>query len=132
MDLAADVATMVLKEIERDDGECPFVLTFYSGNRPDVLGALRIKGFVLKGELRFHFGYTDMVVKNPAALCFLIHASITTGNFTQADISKIADTSNHRLSAAHFFFQKIQGKDGDYKTMIENIVSAYIDVCKCN
>lgn len=122
MDLAADVATMVLKEIERDDGECPFYLTCYLSNNDQFV----IRGFVLKGKLRFRFvdsrDESSMVVENPATLCFLIHMRSAIH-----DLKLVAIRT--KLGVA-FYFEKIH--DTQKKKTIESIVSAYIDVCKCN
>ena len=138
MDLAGDVAKLVLKEMERDDGESPFFLMLKNFENNNFLTA---RGCFIKGVL--HFMVFEKAtfrfnLKTADALCEVFKAKFQEFSVSRARGGPIMSTfitimkDNESPYSSGETVIRFKIDDANISTDLRKKIDTYIDICVCN
>lgn len=135
MELAKDVASIVLNEIEREDGESQFIMEIIL---PTPNG-MKVRGFFVKNALKFQIfavypQYSNFLfnLKTDTAVSHLIAEQIK--RETQNLQEKLCSFSIIKGETLLFTFTFDAGdlSEGLVRLKVGTILNTYIEICKCN
>jgi len=132
MDLAADVAGIVLKEMEREEERSPFIL----GIEIEGECALKIKTFFVKNVLHFRIFSTSTFLfnlKSEASVSALITEKVSKNlNDTQSK-NCFFNISKEGADYPHLFtFSFDAASETILKFRVNAILKTYTEICECN